>query len=106
MSRRVIQSPGIKPTQYNDMPDPYVLERPRLLVHKHFIQLVQRIKAFNHMAKHSMPAVQVIYIISEGDEELGSATAILSLQRWSYGHGDCPFVSVLELWKDFWREVA
>jgi hypothetical protein len=88
------------------MPDPYVLERPRILVYKDFIQLVQRIKAFNYMAKHSMPAVQVIYIIGEGDEELGSATTALSFQRWSYGHGDRAFVSVLELWKDFWREVA
>ena len=49
-----------------------IFKRPAILIHKDFIQLVQRLQSLNlnHKSKHCMLSVEVIDFFTKCDEEL------------------------------------
>lgn len=89
------------------MPYPHILQRPPVLVREHVIQLIQRLKSLNDVSKHRVPPIQVVDPVRQGDEELASTSAyLLTLQRRSDGHRNCPLVRVFEMRDDFRREIS
>ena len=57
-----------------------IFERPPIMIHKDFIQLIQRIQSFNDVPKHCMLAIQVIDIFGKCDEDLASTTTFVVFQ--------------------------
>ena len=68
------------------MPYPHVFERAARLVCKHLIEFVKRLKALNYVSKHRVSSVEVIDVVRKRNEELASATTLVSIYGWGDGH--------------------
>jgi hypothetical protein len=80
-----------------------ILERSPLLVQKRIVDPIERVEPLNHMPKHRMLPVEILDIVREGDEELGSAPCRLGRRD---GHGDGSLADVLEGVADLGGEVS
>ena len=82
------------------MPNPHILKRPSIFIHKDLIQLIQRLQSLYNMPKHRVFPVQVPNLVCKGYEELAPTTSyrpiLTVLNGGCDSHGDRSFVGVLE----------
>jgi hypothetical protein len=68
------------------MPHANILKWPSLMINVHPAKLIQRLKAFNYVAKYSMFTVEVFDVIPESNEKLATTTTE-RLSVWSRRNG-------------------
>jgi len=93
-------------TENDDMPYPHILKRAVILIHKYFVQLVQCIESLHYVSEYRVFAVEVVDVVTEGDEELAPTPTLLALQRRCNSHRNGPPMRMFELWTNFGGKIA
>lgn len=83
------------------MPDPDVAQRPALLVRQGFVNLLQRVLAFDDPSERRVLAIKVIEVALESEEELAAAASLLPFAR--YRHRKRAECDMLQLRRDLGR---
>lgn len=87
------------------MPNPDILERTSVCIHKHLVELIKHVQSLNYVAEDSMLPIQIVGVISESDKELGRATAWLTIYTRRYSHRHCSLRGMFQAGDNIWHKV-